>query len=226
MFDIIFISYNEPNAVENFTKLKERFPLAKHVQGVTGIHQAHIAAAKRSFSPMFWVVDADAVILDTFNFNYQLTKEEHDIVHVWRSRNPVNDLEYGYGGVKLLPKKLTLAMDITKPDMTTSISPKFKAMDDVSNITAFNTDSYTTWRSAFRECVKLSSKVIDGQLDAETTERLKVWCSVGRDRLYGEDAIDGANAGRKYGQENAGNIPALSLINDFEWLQFMYLQTH
>ena len=226
MFDIIFISYNEPNADENFANLKARFPLAKHVKGVTGIHQAHIAAAKRSFSPMFWVVDADAVILDTFNFDYELTKEEHDIVHVWRSRNPVNDLEYGYGGVKLLPKKLTLALDTSKPDMTTSICSKFKAMEEVSNITAFNTDSFTAWRSAFRECCKLSSKVIDGQLDTETTDRLKVWCSVGRDRLFGEDAIDGANAGRKYGQENAGNIPALSLINDFEWLKFMHLQTH
>jgi phosphoribosylpyrophosphate synthetase len=33
----------------------------------------------------------------------------------------------------------------------------------VSNITAFNTDPYSTWKSAFRECVKLSSKIIDRQ---------------------------------------------------------------
>ena len=31
--------------------------------------------------------------------------------HVWRSKNPVNELVYGYGGVKLLPTKLTLDMD-------------------------------------------------------------------------------------------------------------------
>ena len=54
-------------------------------------------------------------------------------------------------------------MDTSKPDMTTSISPKFKLMQDVSNITAFNVDEFSTWRSAFRECCKLASAVIDRQ---------------------------------------------------------------
>lgn len=213
MFDIIFISYNEPNAEENFLKLKERFPLVKQVKGVKGIHQAHIAAAKRSFSPMFWAVDADAVILDSFNFDYELTPEEHDIVHVWRSRNPVNGLEYGYGGVKLLPKKLTLAMDVTSTDMTMNISPRFKAMEEVSNITAFNTDPFSTWRSAFRECCKLAVTNND-----ESNARLDVWCTVGTDK----NAIKGALAGKQYGQENAANKAALSLINDFDWLKSQF----
>jgi hypothetical protein len=225
VFDIVFISYNELTAEENLKRLRDRFPLTKHVSGVKGIHQAHIEAARRSFSPMFWVVDADAIILDTFNFDYPLTKEEYDIVHVWRSRNPVNGLEYGYGGVKLLPKKLTLSMDLSKPDMTTSISTKFKAIEEVSNITAFNTDPYSTWRSAFRECTKLSSRVIDGQVSVETISRLDTWCTVGVDMPYGGYAVAGAIAGRIYGQENTGNIPALSLINDFDWLKNQFLQT-
>jgi hypothetical protein len=228
VFDIVFISYNELTAEANLKLLRDRFPLVKHVSGVKGIHQAHIEAAKRSFSPMFWVVDADAIILDTFNFDYTLTKEEHDIVHVWRSQNPVNGLEYGYGGVKLLPKKLTLNMDLTKPDMTTSISNKFKAMDVISNITAFNTDPFSTWRSAFRECTKLASNVIDGQISVETFSRLETWCTQGATATFGSYAIAGANAGRKYGQENAANLAALSLINNFDWLQdqFNQQQTH
>jgi hypothetical protein len=226
VFDIVFISYNELTAEGNLKLLRDRFPLAKHVSGVKGIHQAHIEAAKRSFSPMFWVVDADAIILDTFNFNYSLTKEEYDIVHVWRSRNPVNGLEYGYGGVKLLPKKLTLNMDLSKTDMTTSISPKFKAMDEISNITAFNTDPFSSWRSAFRECTKLSSKVIEGQVSVETSSRLDTWCTRGIDAVYGDYAISGAIAGRKYGKENAANLAALSLINDFDWLKNQFQQTH
>ena len=98
MYDIIFISYNELTADENFARLKERFPLAKRVNGVEGIHQAHIAAAKKSFTKMFWVVDADAIILDTFKFNYIVPEWDLDAVHVWRSRNPMNGLEYGYDG--------------------------------------------------------------------------------------------------------------------------------
>ena len=218
MFDIIFISYNELNAVDNFAKLKERFPLAKHVQGITGIHQAHIAAAKRSYSPMFWVVDADAIILDTFNFDYQLTKEEHDIVHVWKSRNPVNGLEYGYGGVKLLPKKLTIDMDVTSTDMTMNISNKFKAMEEISNITAFNTDPFSTWRSAFRECCKL---VVNA--NEEALSRLSVWCTINDAVPYGYYAYLGALAGQTYGQKNASNKEALDKINDFSWLEARWL---
>ena len=215
MYDIVFISYNEINADANYDRLKKRFPLAKRVHGVKGIHQAHIAAAKKAFTKMFWVVDGDAEVLDTFDFSYQAHEEGLETVHVWRSRNPVNGLEYGYGGVKLLPKKLTLNMDVSRVDMTTSISTKFKAMEDVSNITAFNTDPFTSWRSAFRECCKLASKVIDGQVDYETSHRLDVWCTQTTD----ENALKGALAGREYGQENASDLEALSKINDFTWLQ-------
>jgi hypothetical protein len=226
VLDIIFISYNEPTAEKNYQQLKDRFPLAKHVKGVKGIHQAHIEAAKRSFFDMFWVVDADAEILEEFKFDYSPPDHQRDHVHVWRSRNPINNLEYGYGGVKLLPKKLTLNMDVTKPDMSTSISPYFIPMAEVSNITAFNTDPFSAWRSGFRECCKLSSRVIDSQVDEETISRLNIWCTVGHDRPYGRFAIEGALAGRSYGEKNAGNIPALSMINDFDWLMTQYQQTH
>ena len=60
MYDIIFISYSEPNAEENYQRVKARFPLVKRVKDIKGIHNAHIAAAKKSFTQMFWVVDGDA----------------------------------------------------------------------------------------------------------------------------------------------------------------------
>ena len=218
-YDIIFISYKEPQADENFAKLKARFPYAQRVDGVKGIHQAHIAAARKAFTKMFWVVDADAQILDTFNFDHEVSEYDLENVHVWRSRNPINDLEYGYGGVKLLPKQLTQNMDLAKPDMTTSISTLFKAMPEISNITAFNVDAFNTWKSAFRECVKLASKVIDRQDDVDTNYRLNVWCTRGLDRPYGREAIEGAIQGKQYGLENKDNVEALKMINDFDWLR-------
>jgi hypothetical protein len=209
MYDIVFISYNEPNADENFARLKERFPRAKRIDGIKGIHRAHIAAAKKCFTRMFWVVDGDAQILDSFNFDYKVPDNELDVVHVWRSINPINNLKYGYGGVKLLPKQLTINMDTSTTDMTMSISSKFKAMEESSNITAFNTDEFSTWRSAFRECCKLA--VINNE---ESNARLDVWCTVGD-----ETAIKGALAGKTYGQENTSNKEALAMINDFTWLK-------
>ncbi len=222
-FDIIFISYQEPNADENYYKLLDRFPRAKRIHGVKGIHQAHIEAAKLSTTDMFWVVDADAVVEPTFNFEVEQFPE-HDtytksIVRVWRSRNPINDLEYGFGGVKLLPKQMTINMDLTKADMTTSISPSFKAMPEVSNITDINPDPFNAWKSAFRECVKLSSKTITGQVNEETEYRLQVWCTKGADRPYGKYAICGAQAGKEFGTANKNNPDQLRLINDFDWLR-------
>jgi hypothetical protein len=110
-------------------------------------------------------------------------------------------------------------MDTSKPDMTTSISSLFKAMPEISNITAFNVDAFNTWKSAFRECVKLASKTIDRQDDADTTYRLNVWCTRGIDRQFGREAIEGAVQGKQYGLENKNNNEALKMINDFDWLR-------
>lgn len=219
-FDIVFIDYNEPIAEQNYNRLLSLFPdrTIHRISNVKGIHNAHIEAANLVSTEMFWVVDGDAHIVDTFDFNHKLIKYNKNMVCVWRSINPINGLIYGYGGVKLLPTNMTKTMNINSTDMTTSISPRFRTINIISNITAFNTDEFSTWKSAFRECVKLSSQVIANNNLNETNERLTVWCSIGEDRPYGKYAIDGANAGRIYGQQNAGNIPALSKINDFEWL--------
>ena len=218
-YDIVMITYNELNGTENYNRLKDRFTNVKRIHKVKGIHQAHIAAAEICETDMMWVVDGDAEIVEDFCFDYVVPDTEKQFVHVWRSRNPINDLEYGYGGVKLLPTDMTRNMDLSKPDMTTSISRHFKKMDQVSNYTRFNVDKFTTWRSAFRECCKLASSVIDRQKQQETDERLERWCSdYGKDRPFGEYAISGANAGKQYGLENVGNYDALSKINDFDWL--------
>jgi hypothetical protein len=171
---------------------------------------------------MFWVVDGDAVIEEDFNFDFRVSRWEKDIVHVWRSKNPINDLVYGYGGVKLLPRDLTKNMDVTKPDMTTSISSEFKAMEAISNITAFNTDPFNTWKSAFRECVKLASRTIDRQFEEETANRLETWCTKGKDKKFGEYAIKGALEGKKFGEEHKNNPLMLAKINDFDWLRQQY----
>ena len=221
-YDIVFISNGETNADNNFKLLQTRYPNAKRVDRVKGIHQAHIAAALQAETEMFWVVDGDAEILEDFEFDYQIAHYDIDgrqTVHVWRSFNPVNNLVYGYGGVKLLPTELTRNVDINSADMTTSISKHFKGVDRMSNKTAFNTDPFSAWRSGFRECVKLASRVIDRQKEDETEFRLNAWCTRGEDKPYGKYAIAGAILGREYGERNKNDRTALAKINNFEWLQ-------
>ncbi len=221
-YDIVFISNGEPNADDNFDLLSETFPRAKRVMDIKGIHAAHKRAAELVETDMFWVVDGDAEIIDGFDFNYYVPAYDidgKDTVHVWRSLNPINGLVYGYGGVKLLPTNLTRNLDQTTTDMTTSISDKFKGIEEMSNTSVFNTDSFSAWRSGFRECAKLSSRTIARQKDDETEFRLDAWCTRGADKPFGKAAIAGAKAGKEFGELNANNPDELVKINDFEWLK-------
>lgn len=217
--DVIFISYNEPNAEENWARVREKAPYAKRINGIDGIVNAHKCAAELATTDMFYVVDGDAYLEDNWTFKYQPSIFDRDCVHVWRSRNPVNGLIYGYGGVKLIPRELMLAAEIAGPDMTTSISDKFKVMAKVSNTSMFNTDAFNAWRSGFRECAKLASKTVNRQQAKETEERMKVWCTIGDDKPYGEWAIRGAIAGQEFGKKNSKNLKKLKSINDLKWLK-------
>jgi len=212
---VVFISYDEPNAESNWERVLKKAPHAKRVHGVKGIFEAHKAAAKLADTSMFYVVDGDAEVLDDFNFNFVPDIFNLDVVHVWHSRNPINDLEYGYGGVKLFPRRLLIDAETWGVDMTTSLGNKFKVIDRVSNITAFNTDPFSTWKSAFRECAKLASGVID----STGTDRLNIWLTTGKDQPFGEYAIAGAVAGKEFGIQNKNDPDKLKQINDRSWLE-------
>jgi hypothetical protein len=219
MYDIIFISNSEPNSDDNWKILSSRFITAKRIQNIKGIHKAHIKAASAAFTKMFWVVDGDAEILDSFKFDYQISLYDQDIVHIFHSINPINNLRYGYGAVKLLPRKLTSKMPNNTLDMTLGISNKIKIITELSNITHFNVDEFSTWRSAFRECVKLTLNVFNKKDNDESLRRLNTWCEVGLDKPFGEYCINGARDGRNYALDNFKNMDALKLINNFDWLK-------
>ena len=232
MLDVIQISYNEPDADENFEILQHYAPHAKRVQGVKGIFNAHKAAAELSETSHFYVIDADAVIEEEFSFRFKpmANKLEYDhipqteCVYVWRSRNPVNDLVYGYGGAKLFPRKALLDAKDWRVDMTTSIGCTFVPKFQVSNITAFNTSPFDAWKSAFRECTKLSSSIIEYGDNIDNEYRLNIWCTRGEKRPFGEYCIMGANQGREFGRHYCGQVDKLNKINDFAWLHNMFTE--
>lgn len=221
MFDVVFISYQETNAEQNWQVLKSKIPSARRLHGITGLHRAHVIAAHMVTTDMFYCVDGDALLMEDFNFRYDVTSDKMDHVHVFRAKNPINDLVYGYGAVKLLPTQdvKRLVDSDFKTDMTTSINRRYHVVNILSNITAFDTDAFNTWRSAFRECAKLASKIIPDQIDEETDQRLHAWCNVGADRQFGWHCISGAIAGREYGRKHGRDLQAMSAINDMEWMR-------
>ena len=112
-----------------------------------------------------------------------------------------------------------LEVEEFKVDMTTSIGAKFVPKFEISNVTAFNTDPFNTWRSAFRECTKLSSNIIDHNKQVDDMYRLEVWCTRGDNRRYGEYALLGAQQGKDFGEHYKHNTEALRKINDWKWLK-------
>jgi len=69
-FDIVMLSYHESEADANYQRLVARFPDIKHVKNVKGIAEAHREAARIAETEMVWIIDADADILPSFNFDY------------------------------------------------------------------------------------------------------------------------------------------------------------
>jgi hypothetical protein len=232
MLDVIQISYHEETADENFEILQYYAPHAKRIQGVKGIFDAHKAAAEIAETNHFYVIDADAIIEEEFNFKFRpdANKIEYghhpqtDCVYTWRSRNPVNDLVYGYGGAKLFPRKALLKAKRWNVDMTTTIGCPFVPKFQISNITAFNTNPFDTWKSAFRECTKLASSIIPNGDNIDNEYRLNIWCSRGKEKPFGEYCLMGANQGREFGTYYRNDIKSLKKINDFAWLKEQFLK--
>jgi len=220
MYDIVFLSYNEPHAQQNWELVRSRFPRrARHVAGVKGIPQAHRAAAERCKTSYFWVIDADNVVNIDFDFDYNWPRSDviKDRVAVWKARNNVNGLEYGYGGVKLLPRNAVLAMPDSVIDFTTSISNFFHPMDDVVSTTVINASPFEAWKAGFRECAKLSSGIMRGD-SIEISNRLSHWANTAFNVPNANYCTKGALSGSRYGYDCRGNDLELSRINDWEWL--------
>ena len=210
--DVIFISYKEPNADENWNRVLEKAPWAKRVHGVEGIFNAHKAAAKLAKTDMFFVVDGDAWLVDNWQFDFQPGIFDRDCAYVWSSINPVNNLTYQNGGVKLFSKSILMRQKVwTTLDMFTGIMPKIKAEETISCVTTFNVNEFSTWRSAFRECVKL---YITNQMS-----RMSDWLNSDVEKPFGEFAVLGAWSGSQYAKENKDNQTALLKINDYQWLK-------
>jgi len=215
--DVVFISYYDISAEEKFEALKKQLPPIMNliwVKDIDGIFNAHKEAANRVSTEMFWVVDADAIISNDFKFSYLPDVYDKDVVHVWASKNPVNNLEYGYGGVKLFPTNLVRDASSWGLDFTTGLSTRFKSIPEVSCVTAFNTSEFHTWKSAFRECVKLSVST-----DADAPARLAAWLSPNDDAAFSSFAKIGAKQGNEFGIQYKSDVEQLNNINNFDWLK-------
>lgn len=207
--DTVFISYDEPNAEENYSKLVQILPWAKRIHGVKGSDAAHKAAANLSETDRFITVDADNVIDSKFfEQDIDITDENKDFVFSWCGRNAVNGLIYGNGGLKCWTKDFVLNMkthENSDPDDTESVvefcfDPRYYQMNECFSTSYINGSPFQAWRAGFREGVKMSlnrgakTDNIKG-VWWQNYQRLLIWMSIGADVKNGLWAMYGARLG-------------------------------
>ena len=209
--DVIFLTYDEPKKEEFWIQIQNMVPWAKRVDGVKGSDHAHKAAALKSETDRFVLIDGDNMPDPEF-FNLQLILDDgnKDCVFRWKAQNIINGLMYGNGGMSCWTQDFALNMkthensngaDDTAVEFC--FDPKYIPMHNCYSTTHPNGSPFQAWRAGFREGVKMclnrgtrpTLKEFEEKVHARNYDHLCIWQSVGADVENGEWAIYGARLG-------------------------------
>lgn len=212
-YDIIYLSYDEPNAEKNYADLCSKVPWAKRVHGVKGSDAAHKACAELSETDRFITVDGDNRIREEF-LNQEIDFNEHadlkNTVISWCGRNEINGLMYGNGGLKCWPKQYVLNMrthenadpDNAHAQVDFCWDAQYIQMNSCYSDVYNNETPAQAWRAGFREGVKLATdrgvRISKEELKNNhwrCLHWLYIWSMIGKDVKNGNWAILGTRAG-------------------------------
>ncbi len=231
--DVVFLSYDEPNAEKNYADLLTKCPWAKRVHGVEGSDSAHKACAKLAETERVIIVDADNIVDPKF-FDQTVEVESEELynrsVISWCGLNVINGLKYGNGGIKCWPREFVLNMkthenaDSPQSQVDFCWDINYITLDECMSLVYNNATPWQAWRAGFREGVKMSlydgvkssfDKPFTQRLHKKNYHRLLAWLNVGADVTNGLWAILGARQGCYM-----TNCTDWNYINvrDFSWL--------
>lgn len=208
--DIIFLSYDEPNADLNYADLCNKVPWAKRIHGVKGSDNAHKAAADISDTNWLITVDADNVVdTDFFNIDIDFNKSPEIKVYSWLAKNKLNGLRYGNGGLKIWHKdfirdmKTHEASDSERAQVDFCWEDGYKQFKTCFSTTDITSSPFQAWRAGFREGVKMTlfdglkvaANEIKERIWWHNIHRLRVWSTIGMHEENGKYAILGARMG-------------------------------
>lgn len=219
--DVVFLSYDEPNAEANWRNLRECRRDAKRIHGVTGIDAAHRAVGHISGTENVFVVDGDTTINPDFWDMHQALPLRGTVLS-WASRNVVNGLTYGNGGLKCWPTAWLRSVVCHENGATDffTLFP-YHIVGDCIGVTACNGSPLQAFRAGFREGIRLAERLqalATGEIgDSPNTNfrRLQNWWSVGLHERNGSWAILGARAGSVISCD-----PRFSsrMVNSYSWI--------
>lgn len=221
--DIVYISNGEPDAERWFDHLfltykhQMAFPTQniKRVQNVDGRIAAYHAAAQASETPWFFAVFAKLKVVSNFNWLWQPDYWQEPKHYIFHSRNCLNGLEYGHMGIIAYNKKLVLETIESGLDFT--LSAPHQVVPELSATAYFNADPWMTWRTAFREVIKLKH-FMSIEPTIETEHRLHTWLNIASGD-HSQWCLKGAADAVDYYNEVAGEYDKLMLSFDWPWLR-------
>jgi hypothetical protein len=235
--DVIFLSYDEPNAEKNYSKLLEFIPWAQRVHGVKGSDAAHKACAKLATTERVVIVDGDNYMVRD-NFLKQTVEVLDSSVDLsqsvisWPSVNIINGLVYGNGGIKCWPTEKLLSMKTHESADPENVRAQVDFCWDINYIPLDetfteihnNATPYQAWRAGFREGVKMSLdqgyKVDDfSTLWKGNVNRLATWMMIGSDVANGVWSIYGSRLGCWMTQFTDWDY---TQVRDFDYLDHLW----
>jgi hypothetical protein len=161
-----------------------------------------------------FTVFAKLKVSNKFDWNWQPDRLQLPKHYVFHAANPVNGLKYGHMAMIAYNKKLTLANQGKGLDFT--MDDEHEVLEINSGIANFNTDEWSTWRTSFREALKLRTE------NSEISKnRLEMWLTVGMGK-FNEYSTEGAQHAVEYFEEVNGDFDKLKLSYDWPWLKERY----
>ena len=219
--DVIYISNGEPDEEKWYDHLcreiyqkSNRAVPPKWVRRVSGRTAAYQAAARQSITPWFFAVFAKLEIDPNFNWWWTPDYFQEPKHYIFNACNPVNGLAYGHQGV--IAYNTRLVLENNDPGIDFTLSQPHESVPVLSGIAHFNQNEWMTWRTAFREVIKLKH-FMSLQPTVETEYRLNIWLTKAEGN-YAEYCIFGANDAVDYYNEVGGDYEKLKLSFDWAWL--------
>jgi hypothetical protein len=216
--DIVYISNGEPDEEKWYDHLCYQSNYhAKWVRGINGRTAAYQEAARQSATPWFFAVFAKLEVLgNAFPWHTWLPDYFQEPKHyIFNARNPVNGLEYGHQGIIAYNKRLVLENNTPGIDFT--LSQPHESVPILSGTAHYNQSPWMTWRTAFREVIKLKHFMAT-QPTLETEHRLTTWLTVAEGD-FANWSIRGAEDAVEYYTEVGGDYNKLMLSFEWAWLR-------
>jgi hypothetical protein len=224
--DIIFFSNGETVADDNYKHLLDitrgSSNKVKRVDKVVGRVASQHAAANISDTPWYFLVNAKLRVNDKFDWSWQPDRLQDPKHYVFTALNPVNNLEYGHMAIVANNKKLTLNTVTNGLDFT--LASKHQTLDINSGTAIFNTSEHETWRTSFRETLKIKHSVVKHN-DPASKYRLRNWLNVAQGD-YAEMCLQGAKDAVEYYESVNGDMNNLMLSYDWAWLNEFYTKKY